>query len=64
MKQVDKMRQLYIELGGDESKTISAYAAAERRGEVKRKSNKHGLDSETYSRALYLDGIRKGWLTG
>jgi hypothetical protein len=39
MKQIDKMRQLFGESNGDEQRVITAYAAAERKGEVERASN-------------------------
>ena len=64
--QRDTMRRLVERFGMNEEKVIQEYAAAERRGEVKRKSNKHGMSSEAYVHALWLDGVRdavdKGWL--
>ena len=62
MRQIDKMRELYRSLSGDQELVVAAYAAAERKGEVKRSSNKHGLSAETYARALFMDGTRKGWI--
>jgi len=61
--QRDKMRELYKQNAGDEQRTIAAYAAAERRGEVSRRSNDYGLNAEEYARRLLADGVRKGWIT-
>ena len=60
--QRDVMRRLYREHRGNEEGTVRAYAEAEQRGEVLRISNTHRLDAETYARALFEDGQRKGWL--
>jgi hypothetical protein len=38
--------------------------AAEARGEVKRKSNSHGITAEQYARALWNDAVKKGWIGG
>ena len=51
--QRDVMRDLNRRFGGDDDKVVAAYAAAERRGDVRRASN---------ARRLYADGIAKGWL--
>lgn len=56
------MRNLYHKCGGDEERTVHEYAAAERRGDVKRRRNKSGMSAEAYARALLADGKRKGWL--
>jgi hypothetical protein len=56
------MRRIYQENNRNESATVRAYAAAEERGEVDRESNRHGIDSVTYAKALLADGPRKGWL--
>lgn len=64
VRQVDVMRELYHRHRGDEERVIREYAAAEERGEVTRRSNKHGLSAEQYARALLADGQRKGWLSG
>jgi hypothetical protein len=61
--QRDKMRHLYRQLGGEESRVVIAYAAAERRGEVGRRSNQRGLDPEDYARRLLADGMAKGWIS-
>ena len=58
--QRDKMRELFQANAGDEGKTITAYAAAERAGEVSRRSNDYALNSEEYARRLLIDGVRKG----
>lgn len=60
--QRDVMRDLYRRLGGDETRVVAAYAAAERRGDVKRSSNVHDMDPEEYARRLYADGVAKGWI--
>ena len=56
------MRTLYRKHRGDESATVAAYAAAERSGQVSRSKNAHDIDAEAYARALFNDGVRKGWL--
>lgn len=58
------MSRIFTAVGRDEERAIREYAAAELRGEVRRKSNKHGIDAEAYARALLLDGLKKGWLSG
>jgi hypothetical protein len=60
--QRDVMRRLYQEHRGNEEQVVCAYVAAERRGDVRRASNVNGLDAESYARALFDDGRRKGWL--
>lgn len=39
-----------------------AYAKAERRGQVTRQKNIHGMSAEVYAAALYKDGITRGWI--
>ena len=56
------MQDLWRRNRPDEVRTIHAYAAAERRGEVFRERNVHGVDAEEYARRLLEDGRRKGWL--
>jgi hypothetical protein len=56
------MRELYRSHHGNKEAVILAYAAAERRGEVGRKSNVWALDAEEYARRLLADGLKKGWL--
>lgn len=60
--QRDKMRSLYATLGGDEELVVAAYAAAEKAGDVQRKSNDYGLNSGAYARRLFADGIAKKWI--
>jgi hypothetical protein len=60
--QRDKMRELFQECASDEERTVSAYAAAERAGQVFRRSNDYELNPEEYARRLFADGIRKGWI--
>jgi hypothetical protein len=60
--QRDVLRELVASFGMNEEKVIQEHAAAEKRSEAKRASNKHDLEPEAYARALWRDGIRKGWL--
>jgi hypothetical protein len=60
--QRDVMRALFQRHAGDSELVISAYAAAERKGEAPRASNNSGLKPEEYARALLNDGLRKGWV--
>ena len=60
--QRDAMRDLNRRFGGDYDKVVAAYAAAERRGEVRRTSNVHAIAPEEYARRLYADGVAKGWI--
>lgn len=62
MSQRDLMRMLYLQLKGDMNSILSSYAKAEAKGQIIRKSNKHGLNAEVYAHALFRDGMRKGWL--
>lgn len=61
--QRETMSRLYAANGCSREAAIEAYAAAERRGELRRRSNKHGLTAVEYARALFADGEKKGWLT-
>jgi hypothetical protein len=56
------MQDLWRKHRPDRERTIHEYAAAERRGEVFRERNVHGVDAEEYARRLLEDGHRKGWL--
>jgi hypothetical protein len=58
--QRDVMRDLYRRFGADHDRVITAYAAAERRGDVKRASNVRGMAPEEYAEPLYRDGVNKG----
>ncbi|MFN0098683.1 MAG: Swt1 family HEPN domain-containing protein [Gemmatimonadaceae bacterium] len=60
--QRDVMSRIFVACDRDIERAIREYAAAERRGEVLRKSNKHGISAEDYARALIADGEKKGWL--
>ncbi len=62
LSQRDMMRELYRRAGGDEERAVVAYAAAERRGEVERRSNSRHISPEDYARRLLADGLAKGWL--
>jgi hypothetical protein len=60
--QRDVMRDFYRRLGGDHDRVVAAYAAAERRGDVKRASNVRRMAPEEYAGRLYADGAKKGWI--
>jgi len=60
--QRDVLRRLVERFGMNEERVVKEYAAAERRGEVRRDSNKYNLSAEDYARALWRDGVRKGWI--
>ena len=64
MRQRDKMRELYARFGGRKGDCVAGYAEAERRGEVGRKQDSHGLSPEAYAAALFEDGVRKLWIRG
>jgi hypothetical protein len=57
------MRDLFTKWGDDTERLVAEYAAAERRGEVRRKRNTHDVSPEDYARALLADAQNKGWLT-
>ena len=59
--QRDVMRQLVRGLGLNREAVVAAYAAAELNGEVSRMRDANGTDAETYARALWADGVKKGW---
>jgi hypothetical protein len=63
MKQRDKMLSLISQLGSHEDAVCERYAQAEQDGEVERKRNENDLSPEQYARALWQDGIRKGWIS-
>jgi hypothetical protein len=56
------MRELVLRYGADTERVIREYAAGEARGEVRRDSNRNGITGDSYARALYADGAKKGWL--
>ena len=56
------MRQFYREHRGNREETIRAFAEAERRGDVHRASDIYHIDSLTYARLLFVDGLRRSWL--
>jgi hypothetical protein len=56
------MRSYFHRFGGDRERTVAAYAAAERRGEVARRSNVRAMDPDDYARRLFADGARRGWI--
>ena len=54
------MQSLVAEYGFDREIVTLAYAEAEKRGEVHRQNkNQRAL---SYARALWSDGVNKGWL--
>jgi hypothetical protein len=60
--QRELMSRIFASVGRDPDKAVRAYADAERRGEIIRKSNRYGIDAEEYARRLLADGMKKGWL--
>ncbi len=62
LKQRDMMRTLYRAHGGDETAVCEAYAKAERLGQVPRASNEYSIPADRYAKALWRDGVSKGWL--
>lgn len=60
--QRDVMRRIFIAVGRDHERAIREYAAAERRGEARRKQDTYGISVEQYAKALLADGLKKGWL--
>ncbi|MES2641063.1 MAG: hypothetical protein V4850_16350 [Myxococcota bacterium] len=60
--QRDVMRALWKRYRPDEGAVVTAYAAAEHRGEVARTSNDRRVSAEDYARRLLYDGLAKGWL--
>lgn len=61
LSQRDFMRDLFRRHQGISAAIIADYAAAERKGEIHRKSNRARLAPEAYAAALLNDGIKKGW---
>jgi hypothetical protein len=62
MNQRDKMRELFRKYGKNHDLIVEKYADAERRGDVIRKRNSHGLASDNYASRLLADGIKKKWI--
>ena len=60
--QRDVMRDLYRKHGGDRDVVCAAYAEAESSGLAPRK-RKGSMSAEVYAKALWADGIKKGWLS-
>jgi hypothetical protein len=60
--QREYMLKLVERYGMDEERVVREYASAEERGEVERRSNTRGYTAKQYARALWLDGVRKGWI--
>lgn len=54
------MRMLYVQLKGDMNSILSSYAKAEARGEITRKSNKHGINAEVMRVHFSVMGSEKG----
>lgn len=64
MKQRDMLRELFRRHGDRGDILVREYAAAERKGQVRRASNEYGLTAEEYARALLADARKKGWIQG
>ena len=66
MSQHDKMKEFYKTYASNKERVVAEYAAAERKGEVKRDSNKNKFTPEEYALRLWNDGtgsgLGKGWL--
>ena len=60
--QRDIMRRFYLEHRGDTERSVLAYAAAERTGDVSRASDAYNTNALAYGRVLVADGRRRGWL--
>ena len=56
------IRELWRRHKDDWSKIVREYADAERRGEVRRSSNRYFVEPEHYARKLLTEGLHKGWL--
>lgn len=56
------MRELFRKYGKNHDLIVEKYADAERRGDVIRKRNSHGLASDNYASRLLADGIKKKWI--
>ncbi len=61
ISQRDYLRELVKRFGVNEDRVVREYAEAEKRGDVTRKRNTHGLTAEQYARALWNDAIKKHW---
>ena len=62
MMQREYMRLLYKKYGNDKRRIIKEYAIADLQGKVARYSNLSNISGDQYAKALYRDGVRKGWL--
>ena len=60
--QKDLMCSLYEDHGGDEERVCKAFAEAENKGRFFRKTGDLRLSPEEYARAMFADGIARGWL--
>ncbi len=60
--QRDFIKDVFKKHNGNKEETIKDYARLEEEGTVQRKNNSHKLSSMDYAKALYNDGINKGWL--
>lgn len=56
------MREVFSKYNGDKEKTIRAYAWLDEKGYAPRKNDTHKFTPMYYAKALYNDGINKGWL--
>ena len=60
--QRDLMRSFYQAHRGDEDRVCKAFADAELEGRFFRKAGDYRFPPEEYARALFADGIARGWL--
>ncbi len=58
LTQRDFMRKLLDEYGHDQRRVCAAYAQADRKGRVRRKTNVNRITSEFYARCVWADGHR------
>jgi len=56
------MLKLIGRYGANKERVICEYASAEEKDEVERKSNSHNWTARQYARALWRDGVRRGWV--
>jgi hypothetical protein len=57
------MLKLVNRYGMNQERVVREYASSEEKGDVERKSNTHRWTAEQYARALWRDGVRRGWIS-
>jgi hypothetical protein len=60
--QRDFMKRLVRQFGRNEEIVVAEYARAEEKGLVLREKNTWNISALAYARALWRDGVRRGWL--